>query len=253
MTVDKSSKATKEARERFEAQERARFGGFTGRVKADKRFPGQHEVSLRVGLHEIPPNGLKVKEKLPQPWLDHLLREGQPNAESPVWGAVQDAEIDLKLIRESNLVRMDGQLQVVLGRSCDRCLKEINLGLEQRWQLHFLPQPLAPETDLNLGLGDMGEAHAHLPVSDDLESGPDAFYYEGEVLDLERALCEEIFLNLPAYLRCGDPKTLQAAESCQSAGENGSWTPKNQENWVDPRWAGLANWGAKSKDDPKDP
>ena len=242
MTLDKSTSATKAARERFESQERARFGGYTGRVKADKRAPGEYEVALRVGLDEIPPNGLNIIEKLPQSWLEHQLTLRQENDDLPGWRVSQDAHIQLKLVRETNLVRMDGHLRVLLGRDCDRCLSDIELEIAQRWQLHFLPAPLAPELDLNLGLGDMGEAHAHLPVSDDLEdTGPDVFFYQGDLLDLEAALCEEIFLNLPAYLRCGDPLVIQDASNCQSPGEKQAWTPKNQEKWVDPRWAGLAN------------
>ena len=242
MTLDKSTSATKAARERFQSQERARFGGYTGRVKADKRAPGAHEVALRVGLDEIPPNGLNIIEKIPKPWLEYQLAQRQESAHLPGWRVSQDAHIELKLVRETNLVRMDGNLKVLLERDCDRCLNDIQLGIDQRWQLHFLPAPSGPELELNLGMGDMGEAHAHLPVSDDLEdTGPDVFFYRGDLLDLEAALCEEIFLSLPAYLRCGDPLVIQDATNCQSPGDKEAWTPKNQEKWVDPRWAGLAN------------
>ncbi len=242
MTVDKSTSATKAARERFESRERARFGGYTGRVREDKRSPGGHEVLLRVGLDEIPPNGLNIIEKIPQSWLEHQLGQRQENDDLPGWRLTQDANIELKLVRETNLVRMDGHLKAQLGRDCDRCLSGIEMGIDQRWQLHFLPAPLAPELDVNLGLGDMGEAHAHLPLSDDLEdSGPDVFFYDGDVLDLESALCEEIFLSLPSYLRCGDPLVVEDASECQSMSDKEAWTPKNQEKWVDPRWAGLAN------------
>ena len=253
MTGEKPTNALKKARETFESKERARFGGYTGRVHHDKRAPGSHVVDLHIGLDEIGPNNLKIKEKLPKTWLNHVLKAFQENPETPNWEMAEDGLLDITLHRETNLVQMDGQLEVAMTRACDRCLLPIVLDLSQRWQLHFLPAPLNPEIDLNLGLGDVGEAHAHLPLSEDVESGPDTFFYEGGLIDLQSALCEEIFLNLPAYLRCDHGKVRQVPNGCQKTNEEGSWTPKDQESWSDPRWADLAQLRGKLAPGPDEP
>ena len=50
---------------------------------------------------------------------------------------------------------------------------------------------------------------------------------------------EEVFLNLPSYVRCGDPQVATPSDGCSDHADQGTWSPKNQEKWVDPRWAGL--------------
>jgi uncharacterized metal-binding protein YceD (DUF177 family) len=93
--------------------------------------------------------------------------------------------------------------------------------------------------EFNFGLGDMGEAHAHLPVSDEVDSGPDACFYENDRLDLLKAMLEEVFLVLPAYVHCGDLHVAANEQGCDPQADQGVWKPKSQEKWVDPRWAGL--------------
>ena len=145
----------------------------------------------------------------------------------------------MKLQRDNQLVRLKGRFRLLLERACDRCLVNLDYHFEKPWELHLLPAPLNMETEYSLGLGDMGEAHAHLPVADDVDSGPDAYFYEGERIDLLGAFLEEVFLNLPAYLRCDDPLVTPPEASCKGQGDQGIWSPKNQEKWVDPRWSGL--------------
>ena len=245
MVDDKPTTALRKARESHEAKERARFGGFSGRIRPDKRVLGQYAADLQIGLDEIGPDGLLIKEQLPAAWLDHVLQASQAENDLPQWLPIEEGLLDIKLIREQNLVRLAGQLYVVLSRACDRCLLDTEIVLEQPWAVHFLPAPLSPDMDFHLGAGEMGEAHAHLPLSEDVESGPDASFYDKDMIDLQAALCEEIFLNLPTYLRCDHPKAREKTEGCQNEAANGAWTPKNQENWVDPRWAGLEAFRTK--------
>ena len=239
MSVNKTSEALKKARQDFEARERARFDGLSGRIKEDRREECGYAADFIVGLDEIRVDGFILKEKLPQAWLNHIFNENQKNKEIPCWHAQGDGNLDLKLQRDNHLVKLKGQLALNVGRSCDRCLVPLIFDLDRRWHLHFLPAPLNPGIEFNFGVGDMGEAHAHLPVSDDVDSGPDACFYENDRLDLLAAMLEEIFLVLPAYIRCGDPHVVPNAQGCDSQADQGVWKPKSQEKWVDPRWAGL--------------
>ena len=239
MPSNKSTDALKKARQDFEAREEARYGGLTGRIQDDKRTESGYVADFIIGLDEIGPQGLQIKEVLPQSWLADILGKAQENKEIPVWLAEKDGNLAITLQRDKQLVRLKGNLGLFLGRCCDRCLNNLKFEFKKPWELHFLPAPLNLETEYNLGIGDMGEAHAHLPVSDDVDHGPDAYYYDGERIDLLAALLEEVFLNLPSYVRCGDPQVVAPAASCSDHADQGTWSPKNQKKWVDPRWAGL--------------
>ena len=239
MPTNRSTDALKKARQDFEAREEARYGGLTGRIKQDKRADSGYVADFNIGLDEIGPQGLQIKEALPQAWLIDILGKTQENKEIPTWTAEKDGYLEVILHRDKQLVRLKGQLELLMARPCDRCLQNLSYEFQKSWELHFLPAPLNLETEFNLGIGDMGEAHAHLPVSDDVESGPDAYYYEGERLDLLAALLEEVFLNLPSYIRCADPQVLTPEGGCSDRSDQGVWSPKSQPKWVDPRWAGL--------------
>ena len=152
MSVNKTSQALKKARQDFEARERARYDGLSGRIKADKREDCGYIADFMIGLDEVRTDGLVIKEKLPHSWLNEILDKNQENKEIPCWDAHADGFLDLKLQRDNHLVKLKGTLSLKVGRACDRCLMPLVYELERDWGLHFLPAPLDPEVEFNFGV-----------------------------------------------------------------------------------------------------
>ena len=95
---------------------------------------------------------------------------------------------DLKLLKEESLVRVDGRVEAVVEASCSRCAQRFPIAVDRRFSGVYAAANeregvLPPELD-----------------GDDL----DLDYYEGDAIDGVQLLAEQIFLELPMKILCGD-------------------------------------------------
>jgi uncharacterized metal-binding protein YceD (DUF177 family) len=161
---------------------------------------------LVFAIEEIPETGMLVKLTFPPEWLgDSLLAAYK--AEAPV-------TLRLDVRRFGDNIHVDGEVSTTLGFQCSRTLAPGRVDL--RVPLGELFQP-GHAHKLNLGAG---------VESEELE-GDEPFYYEGDSVDFEPFIREQIVLAQDPYPRLEDGP--------EDSGP--AWT--NAGDSVDPRWSKL--------------
>ncbi|MDO5498538.1 MAG: DUF177 domain-containing protein [Propionibacteriaceae bacterium] len=122
--------------------------------------------------------------------------------------------LDLKLESVVEGVLVTGTAQVTVAGECGRCLEPISNAVEIDIQELYL----YPGTD-----------------PDDVE----ASRMEGETIDLEPLVRDEVVLDLPFMPLCRE----DCAGLCQTCGANLNAEPDhNHGERIDPRWGDLAAW-----------
>ena len=133
--------------------------------------------------------------------------------------AALHAEGSAELLNHSlGEIRLQGDLQVTVEASCDRCLEPVSLPIRSPFDLVYMPASIAVEG----GEDEIDEAA--------VEVG----YYEGSGLQLNDVLREVVLLALPMQLVCGETckgicpvcgqNRNQRECGCQSAAVNDRWT-----------------------------
>ncbi len=118
-------------------------------------------------------------------------------------------------------VLVDADISGVLTGECARCLKELHPQLD----LHVTQVFAADESFVS---GDDAD-------SDDAGSGDEIPEIEDDELDLLQAVIDEAGLNLPFAPVCEDGCDIQTPEGVTT----GISEEEEEEEKVDPRWAGL--------------
>lgn len=137
---------------------------------------------------------------------------------------VAPAEVSGSASLKGEEVRLRGKVVTEVELLCDRCAAPLSAPLEVEFDTRFIPQTAAAgETDnVELLPEDLGLAA-----------------YEGDSVDLDQLVREQILLALPSRNLCSeDCKGL-----CQKCGANlNAGDCSCEQGETDPRWAALADW-----------
>jgi uncharacterized protein len=160
--------------------------------------------------------------------FSHSYAPGEVEIEDEGARLVSDAEVQGSASRKGEEVRVRGKIVTEVELLCDRCAAPRRTPLEVEFDARFIPQAATVvETDnVELLAEDLGVAA-----------------YEGDAVDLDELVREQILLALPLRnlcredckglcLKCG--ADLNAGQCSCEQGE------------TDPRWAALADWKNKS-------
>lgn len=121
------------------------------------------------------------------------LEEKQFTMESPV-------TFDVTVKRQDDHVRIAGQVKSTVIMTCSRCLEEFPCPVET-----YLDIELAPKE------------HVSQPAETELSPDDlDVYYYEGDEIDLDPYIYDEVLLSLPVRPLCKP----DCAGLCQSCGKN---------------------------------
>lgn len=136
-----------------------------------------------------------------------------------------DLAAALKVIGEASLknseVRVKGDLEGSLHASCDRCLRSLPFPVSLNFDAHYIPVAEYEENE-----------RAELQ-DDDLEFS----VFDGEKIDLDELIREQILLALPVRLLCQE----ECKGLCPECGSDLNHTAcQCEEKQVDPRWDALA-------------
>jgi uncharacterized protein len=116
-------------------------------------------------------------------------------------------------------IRIQGSLKVTMEAPCDRCLEPAAFPVDSKFDLFY--QPDVPESAPG------GEVHV---AAGEIEIG----FYDGDGLELEDVLVEQIVLSLPMQRVCKDT----CKGICPVCGQNRNITGCScQVKPVDTRWA----------------
>lgn len=119
-------------------------------------------------------------------------------------------------------IRVQGRLRVTLGMTCDRCAEPFQQEIDQEFDLIYSP---APETSPGAEIA-IGPSDSHIA------------FYEGNGLDLNDILQEQVLLAIPLQRVC----RADCRGICPTCGQNRNETDcQCREKIVDDRWSALKN------------
>lgn len=153
----------------------------------------------------------------------HAYQPAEIDLEEEGARLLTDAAVEGSATRKGEQVRLRGTIKTEVELLCDRCLAPERAPLVVEFDTSFIPQEVEAEKQESVEL-----------LTDDL--GVSA--YEGDAVDLDELVREQILLALPSRHLCReDCKGL-----CQKCGANLNESECScEQGEVDPRWAALAD------------
>ena len=133
---------------------------------------------------------------------------------------VQPPTVSGEIRREDRRVHVKGRLVARVHVECDRCLKLIESPVESSFKIEYVTQE------------DYQAQQAVELMEDDL----DLTVFDGEVIDIDALVAEEILLAVPDHILCKD----DCKGICPQCGQDRNSVDCSCETAeVDPRWSGL--------------
>lgn len=129
-------------------------------------------------------------------------------------------EVSGRVSRSGHEVRLRGNINASAEVDCDRCLKTVAVPVETKFDVTYVPTDDYKQSDA----AELQEEDLSLSV------------FDGETIDLDELVREQVLLALPARALCSeDCKGL-----CPTCGADRNTNPCECETKeIDPRWAGL--------------
>jgi uncharacterized protein len=137
---------------------------------------------MRIRVDEIPESGRFVHLH----WDQGRLREFLPPDDPFEMKLVRPVNVDLEIHKRSDHLRVLGSIQGLLELACHRCLDPVRHPLNEAVDLFLIEEvrtPAEEETELEL---------------EELEYE----FFDGEVIELDQLIAEQIFLSLPHKVLC---------------------------------------------------
>ena len=128
--------------------------------------------------------------------------------------------------REGDRVKVRGRVTGRIQLECDRCLKPVEVAVDSKFQLEYV----TPKEYEALQEGDLTEEQLDLAT------------YDGDAIDVDALVTEELLLAAPDHLLCDEA----CKGMCAVCGVNkniADCTCETKE--TDPRWAGLKDLAEK--------
>jgi len=131
-------------------------------------------------VEELPEAGRAIHFHETEAWFSSRIEDDREiSLASPV-------DVDLELIPEAEHIKLSGHLHATVRVACSRCLGDLVLELDEAIPQIFL-QPLSPDTE------------------DEIDLRPqdlDTTFFDGETVDVDLIVAEQIFLALPQRPLC---------------------------------------------------
>ena len=125
-----------------------------------------------------------------------------------------------KIRRSGGRLHVNGQLEAKVQVECDRCLKAVDLPVDSKFKVEYItPEDYQAQQAVELAEEDM-----------------DFGVFDGDVIDVDELVVEELTLAVPAHVLCKD----NCKGICPACGIDRNQLDCGCETAeVDPRWAGL--------------
>jgi len=128
-----------------------------------------------------------------------------PKTDDTVFTLLAPVSYELTVAKFDDTVAVEGPISIEASLACSRCLEEYNLSMSLYMAIKLTPKNVLPEA---------AEMELH---NDDL----DVCYYEGDEIDLDPFIYEEIMLNLPLRPLCSE----ECKGICPTCGKNRNTEP----------------------------
>jgi uncharacterized protein len=125
-----------------------------------------------------------------------------------------------RVLQQDRRIHLSGRLAARVQVECDRCLKAVELPVDSRFKLQYVT-------------AEDYEAQQAVELS---EEDLDLSVFDGEGIEIDQLVAEELLLALPAQVLCNE----NCKGLCSVCGvDRNSVACECQTAEVDPRWAGL--------------
>ena len=147
---------------------------------------------MKVRVGEIPDLGRVIHFHKTDDWLATVTEDAREIT------LARPIEVDLELIPEADSIKLRGHLQGALQVACSRCLQDFILDLDEVIDFTLL-RPISADAPYEIDLR---------PEELDTE------FFDGETIDVDFIVAEQIFLALPQKPLC----KLDCAGICSGCG-----------------------------------
>lgn len=169
--------------------------------------------TLKIEVEKLTPEGDELALAYPP---------GEPELEDENVRLAGETRVRARAGRKDEVVRLSGEIAATVEAQCDLCLRAFSVPLELKFDTAYTPAAVERERAENV------ELHG---------ADLDTSVYEGEEIDFDEVVREQILLGLPMRLRCReDCKGL--CPTCGADLNAADCGCGRQE--LDPRWAALA-------------
>lgn len=129
-------------------------------------------------------------------------------------------DINLRVNRSGHEFRLRGTISALAEVDCDRCLKSISFPITAEFDVKYVPS----------------EDYTSTEVAELQEDDLKVSFFEGETIDIDELVREQVLLALPGRALCGE----ECKGLCPVCGTNKNSDSCNCDSaGIDPRWAGL--------------
>jgi uncharacterized protein len=168
---------------------------------------------MKISLLRLPVSGLA---------FEHQYAPGELNVSEHDFTLIEAPYINGRVKASGQDFHVTGALQASLSVSCDRCLRDLSIKVNEPFKLVYAPA---------------GEVRDHHGEHEVHEQELDFSYLDGDELDVDQLIREQLELALPARKLC----RTDCQGLCPQCGADLNETNCLCTTPVDPRWQALAD------------
>lgn len=162
--------------------------------------------------------------------LAHTYQPDEVSLDDELARLASEVKVVASARRKREEVRLRGEIKAEVEILCDRCLAATRMPLEVEFDTGFIPQEAEAVKAENVEL-----------LPEDLGIAA----YEGDAVDLDELVREQILLALPSRHLCRE----ECKGLCQKCGADlNAGQCSCGQGEVDPRWSALAGWKDKNRE-----
>ena len=177
---------------------------------------------MKLKIDNIENNNLELSySKKPEnfPILEEMIRLGECIFKSMI-------TIDMKIIRNFDMIEINGSLNMNVEFECSRCLCRFNMPVNSSFVLVFT--------------NDRSMINITDKEKEVTEDEADLLYYSGDEIDLLEPVQEQIVMSMPSWPVCSE----SCKGLCRQCGSNLNTDPCDcNEVKINPAFEVLAKWG----------
>ncbi len=137
---------------------------------------------MKISVSKIPEGGRSLQFERDGKWFrENLTGTMDPDV------APDQIQVACKVVRMKENVFIEGSVTAVADASCCRCLETVRLPIRSSFKYTFVPPPSRSQDEVELRAADL-----------------DFAYYEGDVIDLDTVVFEQILLQIPIKPLCSE-------------------------------------------------
>ncbi|MBN2178560.1 MAG: DUF177 domain-containing protein [Deltaproteobacteria bacterium] len=137
---------------------------------------------MQINIANIPEEGLELTFSKGEGWFSTILPEKDSTNFS-----VRNVDVDCSVKRVLKNVTVKGSIRAGIELECCRCLAKFDLPVEEDFKYTFTQAPHTLDDEIELTYEDL-----------------DFAYFEGDIIEIDQAIAEQIILQVPIKPLCSD-------------------------------------------------